>query len=564
MEFLWRFLIFFMVIGRKYQSQTTASTAHFDYVSTLAKYELRHIYLHTFGIYLPPTTLYLAVFDDDPPRFAINDGTISYLSTILPPITIMSESVVRSSANGDMTGTTYQFDHDPERIMENVNLSDPEELEAHLQVLDVRQRLRQRRRRMIRLFTVLFLILVVAFLVGMGLTSQEGKENAEESSLYGGKGTATTASNTVLPPPPADLSSKCSSASLGTPQGVEVCEEACEVAECCGVPEGYALSCSAANPVVCPQYQRYCQALNGPSSSGSVPSPEQGSAGGGGLSPVGSPTQLTLRENIDQKCADYVQAVNTPGQKECEELCGPSLCCFSQYCVPGPDVSCLDYAGCYVIHADPAQVEDDDAPGVDGTPTRASEIHDACFTSASIADAASDSQCKSLCAPGACCFEPNLECVNVDCSTFAECNVLYPNFLAVSKEEVDGACKNHRDVSGAEPTLCEQVCTLQVMQCCFHQNNDEGCDSVMQAPGTAYCNTYAACEVLGTSGSDLSDAHQSELEAACSSSQTRSKCISLCSAATCCYATTIAEECANVDASITCDDYSACDVLYQS
>ena len=41
----------------------------------------------------------------------------------------------------------------------NVNLSDPEELEAHMQVMDVRERLRQRRRKMIRIFTIGFLLI---------------------------------------------------------------------------------------------------------------------------------------------------------------------------------------------------------------------------------------------------------------------------------------------------------------------------------------------------------------------------------------------------------------------
>jgi len=238
------------------------------------------------------------------------------------------------------------------------------------------------------------------------------------------------------------------------------------------------------------------------------------------------------------------------------------VCVALMIIVSGPSINCMDYAGCYILHAEQDPVEDDDAPAVDGTPTRASEIHNACFTSGTVTAASDNARCKTLCAPGACCFEPNLECAKVDCITYAECNILYPSLVSVTRAEVEDACKNHRDVSNGQPTLCEQICTLQVMQCCFHQNNDESCDDTTQSPGSAYCNNYAACEVLGTSGTDIRDAHQEELETACSSAQLRAKCISLCAAATCCYSTSLAESCANVDASITCEEYSACDVLY--
>lgn len=124
--------------------------------------------------------------------------------------------------NGDAVSSSL---HDPTLDLH------PEELDAHLHVLDVRQRLRERRRRMIRFYSLVFIILVTAFLVGMGVTSRMGIFTSNESQL-GGSGTVTTGSNVQLPPPPADLASRCSVTSLNTPQGIEICEEACEVAEC--------------------------------------------------------------------------------------------------------------------------------------------------------------------------------------------------------------------------------------------------------------------------------------------------------------------------------------------
>eukprot|EP00934_Nitzschia_sp_Nitz4_P007899 Nitzschia sp. Nitz4//scaffold91_size79674//55556//56938//NITZ4_005375-RA/size79674-processed-gene-0.110-mRNA-1//-1//CDS//3329560124//7889//frame0 len=460
---------------------------------------------------------------------------------------------MNEASNGDNNSGVAGVMYDPQ----GVNLSDPEELEAHLQVLDVRQRLRQRRRRMIRLFSMLFCALVLAFMVMMGLSSREAKENFESSQ---GTGTSTV----VLPSPPADLASRCSSASLETTQGVEVCEEACEVAECCTVPSGYALSCLVNNAAVCAQYQRYCDNLDSftsvvisPTSADSpVSAPVSSSISPQTPAPV-APTPLTLSQEIDLACTDIEEDDTT-----CATLCSPSVCCFSSYCLVSPEVDCQDYSGCYVLHTDLESGEDDDQ--TTGTDSIVSQIHTACYESGTIVDATSNSECTSLCAPGACCFESSLACTDVTCVNYAECNILYPSFLAVTQAEVEDACGNHRDVAGStEPTLCEQVCSLLVMQCCFHQNNDQSCTDLQQ-PGTAYCDNYAACDILGTDGTDVSAAHQAELVDVCANSATRAECITLCAAATCCYASTLEEACANVDASITCDDYSACDVLYST
>jgi hypothetical protein len=541
-----------------------------------------------------------------------------------------SSSTISTEKPAGLTkDNNYYYSDDPEGN-NDVNLNDPDELEAHLEIQDVRARLRLRRRRMIRIFTVGFIVLVGALLLGMGLTGKEGKENAQEAKEQQGMEQASTGTDTRLPQPPADLASKCSLTSLNTPQGIAGCEGACEIADCCDVPDGYALSCLAANTVVCAQYQRYCDILHNLPSAGFIPPPQDSSSevddpalkvdidtacvndSEGGVpsptctrlcqsgfccfegsnncnvncqtylncrtaydtqegivsnpatSPVAqppvAPVALTIIQQIDQSCGDYVEAINPPGENTCESLCALSFCCFNHYCVPPADIDCLDYSGCYILYTDLDTVDDDTANS-EANPALADEIHESCFTAGNINDAIANTECATLCAPGACCFEHNLQCTDVDCATYAECNVLYPSFVSVTKQEVTDACNNHRD-NGDAPTLCEQVCTLQVMQCCFHENNQEKCNA-LQAPGTAYCDNYQACDVLGTSGTSLRDSHKNELEVACSDSKTRSHCITLCSAATCCYAGTIEEECANVDVSITCSDYQACDVLYR-
>jgi hypothetical protein len=532
--------------------------------------------------------------------------------------------------------------------LEGVNLSDPEEIEAHLQVLDVRSRLRQRRKRMIQLFSVAFLGVAVFLFVRLEFfgTSDDSDE-AFDGSL------ASTNSDADLPQPPADLASKCSLTTLNRPQGVQICEEACEVSECCNVPDGFALSCKVHNEVVCAQYQRYCDILHNLPDylarppDAPVSSPIQQPIGGGGdpetlkvqidgaclnIAPTSLPdspcmslcqdgfccfgndnscgpnvncqlylncnqaflavqpaTPLTKQEEIEQVCGNFVEVISSPGEDTCESLCASSFCCFNHLCVPPADIDCLEYSACHILYDDVDTVDDD--LNEEDKPTLEEEIATSCGN-ANLDIAATE--CEALCVLGACCFMEQLVCpVDTECAAYAGCGILYPDesteavtpspvvmvvpaptlapaaesgggggvaaptsTSSITQAEVDDACNNHNDNALIRPTLCEQVCTLQVLQCCFHTNGGDACPTIL-------CEVYTACEALDSSPEMLREIHKQELESACGADASRAHCVQLCAAATCCYATTIAEECVNVDASITCSDYQACHVLYQ-
>jgi hypothetical protein len=527
----------------------------------------------------------------------------------------------KSISNSRKDGVVY----DPEMVHRGVNLSDPEELQAHIQVLDVRERLRARRRRAIRLFSIAFCIVMAALMAGLGLMTQWGKSNVQAATAQ--QGTVSTSSTGSLPLPPADLATKCSASALQSQQGFMICEAVCEVADCCTVPEGFALSCSKED--VCAQYQQYCSLLqNTPAASpisdeelrmsidtacvgldaSSLPGSDcvalcrsgfccfeddtiscdqncqtflncaaafqsqqqqeqqQQQQNNQSSTPVNTPINnpinqedSALKQQIDAICGTAIETVSPPGEDSCESLCNPAHCCFDHLCVPPQDLECLDYSACYVMYANVNNVQDDIT-----TANLGDQVHEACAGLLDINDAMNNEACNAICSPGSCCFEDKLSCSNVDCAIYAECIVLHPNFIAVSKEEVTDACQNHNDarLQSEEPTLCEQVCTLHVMQCCFHLGGQ--CDdAVLLGDNSVYCNTYQACAVLGTDSSSLIQSHKDELEAACSGgASTRSQCIQLCSSATCCYASKVEESCVNVDASITCSDYEACDVLY--
>jgi hypothetical protein len=520
----------------------------------------------------------------------------------------------KKNPNGD--GLMY----DPE-VVHQVNLSDPAELEAHIQVLDIRERLRARRRRAIRLFTFVFCVVVAALLTGLTLTSIWGKDNVGQAAAQ--QGEISVSIGTTLPSPSTDLAAKCSSSSLETPQGFVLCEAACEVADCCSVPEGFALSCASGNEDICSQYDKYCSILSKTSDmtfdkelkvsideacnaldptmfpgSDCVALCQKGFCCFDDTTTLecsvncqtylncttafhsqqqnGNYTQTTapgsihinntinqgdsiLKQRIDAICGTAIETVSPPGEDSCESLCSVSYCCFDNLCVPPEDMDCSEYSACYILFEDVSSVIEDIT-----APTLSDDVHNACSGLLDVNDAAVNEACQDICSPGACCFEDKLSCSDVDCAVYAECIVLHPSFIAVSKEEVADACQNHNDGSlqTDEPTLCEQVCTLHVMQCCFYIGGD--CDdAVLLGDNSVYCDTYQACAILGTDGSSMSQSHKEELEAACSGgAPTRSTCIQLCSLATCCYSTSVKESCVNVDATVSCSDYKACDVLY--
>jgi hypothetical protein len=493
----------------------------------------------------------------------------------------------------------------------------PDELdEATLQILDIRTRLRQQRRRMIRTFSLVFIIVGVSLFAGLAFSGQEGKENADEQKQIeeeiaenggaAGGGGQTTGIADLLPPPPADISIVCALENLEDFMGIAQCEHECEISDCCEVPIGFALSCLAGNEQVCQEYAQYCDILHSLPSAGYIPQVDEATLppeelkieidtsciglerdqllhspcmdmcekgfccfDGSGDCEVNCQVYLncadayavyqngppaaapTFQDEVAEACADYPDS----GASNCEEKCAPSVCCFSHYCTPPMGIDCQAYAACFVLH------EQDDGATYDED--LSDEIHEACYTS-NIVEAASNSQCTSLCAAGSCCFDSE-ECDEnvVNCATYAECNILHPKFVVVTNGEVEQACQSAASASAGG--LCEQICHLEVMQCCFHQveNGDACSHDALLHPESVFCNIYESCRTLGTSSETLRNSHKDELNQVCGDPTTRSQCIQLCSAATCCFATEAQDECATNSRSIACNDYQACSVLYE-
>ena len=305
---------------------------------------------------------------------------------------------------GDDSSTVY----DPERMDRVVNISDPDELEAHLEIQDIRMRLRQRRRRAIRCFTIAFVLVVAALLAGIGYHGVFNKSMAAANhAAPPTTNTSTTPTTTIstatttttstsgsnantnlpqtIPNPPIDLASRCSTASVRTSQGLSLCKGECEVAECCTIPEGFALSCPKGNEVVCAQYIKYCTILDhlpntapefvlqtpAPATPISTPSPTTNNQAQPSsilsspvlaLTPTLPPALAAKQQEVKNACnpstVETIPSSNTNSTSPCQKLCQLAQCCFSHFCQPPDTVDCTVYAACYVVYQDDG-IDDD-------------------------------------------------------------------------------------------------------------------------------------------------------------------------------------------------------------
>jgi hypothetical protein len=483
---------------------------------------------------------------------------------------------------------------------------DEERLQRDLALLEVRQRLRQGRRKGIQRFTVAFCIFVLLFLIGMGITGRQGKKNAEEQQqeLDTAKNNETSsgsssvdhngnpldnngeesnnyeAAGTVLPPPTADLESKCSLSAVETPSGIQGCESVCEVAECCDVPAGFALSCQTGNEIACPQYQKYCNILHNVNSDlQSAYIPEDFTS-----TTSLSAAEATLQAEIHGACLAQARETET-----CTSLCREGACCWEDNATTGSKVSCNSNVNCDVYASCSATIHGSSAgglPGAEGTVTE--QIAVACVGTlppAGNGTSTATSDCEALCQPAFCCF--NHYCSppeTMECLDYSGCYLLYQNQgtedddVVAAEYNNDGetdqmdaiheACYGGSilDLVGDE---CSKLC--EPSKCCF-DNSLGDCSAVD-------CKLYAMCNILHPV--KLS-ATKNEVEEACKNqttttstggtaaktgSTTTTLCEQVCSSGSCCFHPTetasVTGECADaLDITIYCRTYTACSVVF--
>jgi hypothetical protein len=506
-----------------------------------------------------------------------------------------NQNTLNQNSNGGSLNDSSISDLDNGGLVGDEDDDDEERLQRDLALLEVRQRLRQGRRKGIQRFTVAFCIFVLLFLIGMGITGRKGKKDAEEQQeLDAAKNNPTSsgsnvdhngnptdhgeetnyeAAGTVLPLPPADLKSKCSLSAVETPSGIQGCESACELAECCDVPAGFALSCQTGNEVVCPQYQKYCNILHNVNSElQSAYIPEDFST------TSLSAAEATLQAEINGAC--MAQAIET---ETCVSLCREGACCWEDNLSCNNDVNCDVFASCYaMIHG--SSSSGGGLPGAEGTVKE--QIAVACVGTlppASNVTSTATSDCEVLCQPALCCF--NHYCSppeTMECLDYSGCYLLYQNEgtedddVVAAEYNNDGetdemdaiheACYGGSilDLLGVE---CSKLC--EPSKCCF--------DSSLGDCSVVDCELYAMCNILypvklSATKNEIEDACKNQTTTstggtAAKTGSTTTLCEQVCSRGSCCFhpteTATVTGECADaLDINIYCRTYTACSVVF--
>jgi len=140
----------------------------------------------------------------------------------------------------------------------------------------------------------------------------------------------TEKSSISLPPPPADLPSRCALEKGKTESSVVPCLEVCEIAECCDLPPEYRLSCLEGNEYTCFDYHRAgCNVLSlDPEQAETPPTEDYGDD----VKPA--------PDSLFEMCS-FSNLQTDEGKSACLQHCGPASCCFAKGVV-----SCSNNAVC--------------------------------------------------------------------------------------------------------------------------------------------------------------------------------------------------------------------------
>ena len=374
------------------------------------------------------------------------------------------------------------YGEDSKEMLDTVNISDPKELEAHLEIRDVKERVRERRRKTILCFaTVLVVIVAIATIIGVTTKGNDNNNNTKQSNI----------NTQTLVDPPLDLESRCSVAQINTQGGYQGCESACEVAECCNFSQDFALSCQQlGNEQVCQQYQQHCVILENNYFT-LVPSMEE----------QGTEPLITTKEIIDAACQGSTIHL-------CEQLChedqvGP--CCFGQTptscrsaVLDLTSVYCQTYASCTVVFADDTADTN--------VPTKA-DVDDACANYSPNNDEWANGLCEQVCQEdqvGPCCFGQTptscrsavLDPTSAYCQTYASCSAFFYNTSDTTTTSPQAPPQPSPDLAQVCANPSERpTCIAQCSEatCCHATTTPDTCNRIH--PGIE-CDDFSPCNVL--------------------------------------------------------------------
>lgn len=284
------------------------------------------------------------------------------------------------------------------------------------------------------------------------------------SLLDHGKTDAPETTESSLPEAPEYLAAACSTGSLDTSAGFQMCQDACMEAECC-----WRVASCKEQPE-CSGYANSCANLAARLEAGQT---------SGGSSQIGSSFLPDAPHDLDDEC-DPSNILDQDGYDKCSQACSKAECCWkagaSDSCVE--EAQCRPWAPCVVLNG--AQ-----SPEAAATQDYSMEqVFDACLNHDNNVGGGSSHKtlCQIVCESGSCCFDDDKGCPNtLDCKVFEPCGVLHNE----KQSQVEDAC------NGDDLAECVGVCATAT--CCFTNDISKICD--MTNPNII-CKQFKACEIL--------------------------------------------------------------------
>eukprot|EP00581_Thalassiosira_minuscula_P010528 CAMPEP_0183712212 /NCGR_PEP_ID=MMETSP0737-20130205/7402_1 /TAXON_ID=385413 /ORGANISM="Thalassiosira miniscula, Strain CCMP1093" /LENGTH=689 /DNA_ID=CAMNT_0025940791 /DNA_START=87 /DNA_END=2153 /DNA_ORIENTATION=+ len=402
--------------------------------------------------------------------------------------------------------------------------------------------------------------------------NNDGSDGASSSGSAANAGPSSDkplleAAVSLAKPDQGHLHQICSSASLNTPWGFDLCEDACRPSRCCD-PETY--SCTIDPPEDeewCSLYEIPCKGVaeswrgNGHAVADS--------AGGGTATP---PQGETITNKVIRTC----NSANLNPPNECIEACKPGACCYVSDTFPpiqqlfaefyGPKDTpfqihfescaaqlgfCQQFGSCEHLNhlIDTSGWHSDDVTYELDIGAVCKADHVAQFGAL---------ECSNVCQPAHCCFSGEYSCEEVnlgqlDCKDYAPCGVLYPGYKSTKElfqmaEHIDVVCSEENINTMKGRSECQGLCKDRL--CCFDDGkygcaNDPsqnclayaGCDTLVSTPITYVDNEKNTDPIIGNVKVDV---FSTELEGVCSVNSLKTldgiqQCHNKCQTHLCCF-----------------------------
>lgn len=419
-----------------------------------------------------------------------------------------------------------------------------------------------------------------------------------------------------LKDPPEELTAFCSMESIASVSGFDMCEELCESAVCCRLPETDDYSCKHDNSLVCKRYDADCSNLDTARDEDQI---------------LGIPV---APQNLSDLCAADPLLRRDTKAEQCIAFCSQAHCCYrnirGQNCTHQHQHLCQGYAPCSILLTSSTTAQQTEQkitqlsqqqhnqeenqpqtppptdPSIDQKQQQTQTSNDPSIsnTNTAINAACTDNGygmqelCQALCQPGACCFHDGEDScfhsgIDVDCHDYIPCEGKYQTSTdhstssssssssSSTKALVDTECNNVADatIDGAM-LACEAIC--QPADCCFQRDQNNCFNTAV----SINCHDYTSCAKLYTNNNqDQDDGSQSKntadtnndgilsqdeennaiVDELCKPSSlytlnSLEDCHDICEPYLCCFSSDPQENC-YADHASDCDVHESCDIL---